>query len=457
MRLTTLRPRPYEGAFANPMCGFRARWFQFVEPQWPVNDHFTTVREYFPWNAIEPDAGAGVDAILADTERRCPDLAVRNLRLVPRVFLESPQPDGSSRCFWPADMITGDFMSPAFLRRCERLIEKMGQAWDNDPRIAAIEMGLWGFWGEHHLWNNDRGLPFRMPLAVQRVLGDAFAAAFPHNKVLVRYANTFLDYEFGIYWDSFALGTAVRREEARFQARGDYWRRCPLSGETAYNYGDVRETLGNDPTDTVSDPVHRQWLIDWIRDLHASCLGWVSRYNADDPVARAGGDEVQKAFGYRFVVDAFTYVAEIDSDGAFEAALTLRNVGAAPFYYDWPVTLSLLDPKTGAPVWRRRLAGDIRTVQPGDDYDRQTRAYRVAPQPVTFRLKETLPDALRGGAYLAAVSVDDPACGRPALRLACENYKTGGWHPLGVVRFGGGQAALPSFDDIRADRTITYA
>ena len=28
MMLTVVRPEPYEGAFANPMRGFRARWWQ---------------------------------------------------------------------------------------------------------------------------------------------------------------------------------------------------------------------------------------------------------------------------------------------------------------------------------------------------------------------------------------------------------------------------------------------
>lgn len=456
MKRTVVTPKPYEGPIPNPMRGFRFRWFQFDYEKYPYNDLLTTVREYFPWNVIEPDASAGVEPILAATEATCPDLPGRNLRMMPRVYLEKPNSARtSSEKRWPADMDEDDWSSPKFLSRCERLIEKMGQAWDNDPRILGVEMGIYGYWGEHHLCGNLKGFPRRMPVEIQRVLGDAFAAAFRNKKVLVRYGNTFADYDFGLYWDSFALDDAIKLEYDWIRSRGDFWKRSPMSGETAYNYGD-RESLGHSPDETICDPVRRHRLMDWIRATHASHIGWVSRYNASDPVARAGGEEAEQAFGYRYLVDEFAYTADVGEDGALSASLTLRNVGAAPFYYDWPVMLSLLDPATGQPVYRARMEGDLRTVQPGEDYDWEAHAYRVRPTPVTFALTATLPDELRGGAYIAALSIDDPSCGRPSIRLACENYKNGGWHPLGVVRFGGGDAALPPFDDIRADRSIHY-
>ena len=32
----------------------------------------------------------------------------------------------------------------------KKLVEKAGQAWDNDPRVAYVEMGIIGEFGEHH-------------------------------------------------------------------------------------------------------------------------------------------------------------------------------------------------------------------------------------------------------------------------------------------------------------------
>jgi hypothetical protein len=37
-----------------------------------------------------------------------------------------------------------------FRDRVVSLIKKLGEVWDDDPRVAFIEMGIWGLWGEHH-------------------------------------------------------------------------------------------------------------------------------------------------------------------------------------------------------------------------------------------------------------------------------------------------------------------
>ena len=72
-----------------------------------------------------------------------------------------------------------------------------------------------------------------------------------------------------------------------------------IGGEVAYNWGDYKKQPGDSPTDTVADPVHRRYLIDTIRQLHCTQLRWVADYDQDDPAARAGGEEVQKTFGYQ--------------------------------------------------------------------------------------------------------------------------------------------------------------
>ena len=40
-------PKEYDGAFSNPMCGFRSGWLT------ETDGYITTVRDYVPWNAIE--------------------------------------------------------------------------------------------------------------------------------------------------------------------------------------------------------------------------------------------------------------------------------------------------------------------------------------------------------------------------------------------------------------------
>ena len=47
-------------------------------------------------------------------------------------------------------MTPGDYSSDQFKRRALRLIQRLGTVWDNDPRVAYIELGLIGRWGEQH-------------------------------------------------------------------------------------------------------------------------------------------------------------------------------------------------------------------------------------------------------------------------------------------------------------------
>ena len=131
----------------------------------------------------------------------------------------------------------------------KKLVEKAGQAWDNDPRVAYVEMGIIGEFGEHHdpdittVWaphdqpnhvENRTWLP-----GIEKVLGDAFTAAFKNKKVMVRYAYEFKDYEFGIYWDSWAIDEEKVRGYEEMKKLGDRWKTQPIGGEITWNWGSL--------------------------------------------------------------------------------------------------------------------------------------------------------------------------------------------------------------------------
>ncbi len=94
-------------------------------------------------------------------------------------------------------MKAGDYSSEQFKTRLRRLIQRLGQCWDNDPRVAWVQMGIIGCWGEH-----------RSPsptTEIQQLMGEEFTAAFHNKKVLVRHPwQEFTKYDFGGYWDSWA-------------------------------------------------------------------------------------------------------------------------------------------------------------------------------------------------------------------------------------------------------------
>ena len=205
-------------------------------------------------------------------------------------------------------------------------------------------------------------------------------------------------------------------------------------------------------------PAYRRFMIDKIRRYHASYLGWINNYDDSDRDVLAGAAELQKAFGYRFVLDSASYPLAVPPGNALTLKLTVRNTGSAPFYLDWPVAVGLLDPATQQPVWSAPLAGvDIRKWLPGEDWDSAGFAYRRPAVPHHAEGHATLPEDIKPGPYIVAIALLDRQGGMlPSVRFATRNYFRGGWHPLGFIGIGEApkeaalnnvQFASPAFDD----------
>jgi hypothetical protein len=434
----TVAPAEFEGAINNPLKGFR---------DYKEQGYGLLKRTYINWNDIEVGAEDTVDRIIAHTNKiteingkRFEDL---NVKLVPRVFLDWNGTAG--RQYWPTDLHTFDYDSPAFQERLKRLIAKLGEAWDNDPRIFAVQMGLIGYWGEHHS---------PAPTADQkRLLTEAFQKAFKNKPVLVRHTDAeFMQAGFGIYYDTFGnLGREQSKgNESQFPWQAthvypDIWKKAPIEGEVEYNWQTNRastskplETYGYKPNETMKVPAYRRYMIDKIRRYQTSYLGWISSYDDSDPEVVAGAAELQKSFGYRFVLESASYPETLKPGKDLPIKLSVRNTGSAPFYLDWPVGVALLDPATKKPIWSTPLRGvDIRKWLPGEKWDSRAFAYTRPAVSYHEQGQATIPDDIKPGEYIVALALLDREGGlQPSARFAIENYFCGGWHPLGIIGIG---------------------
>ena len=457
----TIVPRIYEKAFPNPLKGFRSSTVL-------GEDYPTLTRLYIKWNEIENSESDGVDKIISFCNEKWKELPARNVKVIPRVYLEWPynvQNEQKSRdtvasdwgsvryCerYWPADMVRGDYSSEQFKARLTALINKMGIAWDNDPRVAYIEMGLIGWWGEQHS-------PFITP-ELQKLIGDAFTSAFKTKLVMVRQAKDFTGYPFGSYWDSFAHSGQVA-EANQLVAQGIKWETTVRGGEVAYDWGD-RSKTGMSPDESLKNKMSREYVIDYIRRVHCNHLGWINRYNSTDPEISKGADEVQKNLGYRFVIDEVSYIPGILPGDKLQLKFTVRNIGSSPFYYNWPVEVSLLDPATKQPVWKNVFSNvDLRKWFPGDQWNPQLRKYDIPAKSNIVSGEFDLPVNLAKGEYILALAILDPAGNVPAVRFAIKNYFMGGRHPIGKIGFDKAVRDYKlddkTFNDLYADRSLYY-
>ncbi|KAF0096039.1 MAG: fibronectin type III domain-containing protein [Puniceicoccaceae bacterium 5H] len=427
-------------AFRNPMKGFRPSRYIY-QSSFPSHEYATVYKDYIPYSSLEMSANDGVEKIIDYCDTRWAGIEDDNIKVIPRVLIVYP---GTGE-FWPNDIphdgTAGQWNTTTLRDRLAAMITKLGQAWDHDPRVAAVEMGLWGKWGEHNIYPDQINGSDRIPASFQQAMGDAAAAAFQHKKVMVRYADTFTAYDIGYIWDSFALPNDMGW--ANTMLARDTWETQMISGEVAYDWGDQSQ-LGGSPDGTLGSNSNTDYVIGWIEQLHVSSLGWIAEYTAGNSTVSANAARMQKAFGYRFVVTEANVPASVNAGGSLSLSFTVENRGSAPFYYAWPVEVSLLD-SSRSTVWSTTLSTDIRSWMPGESH--------------TVNTNLSVPGSVPNGTYTLALSVLDPAGLQPSLRFANTNYYNGGRTPL--ARVGVGQAAvsqnLGAFDSLQADQSLSYS
>ena len=493
-------PFEYTKAYRNPMKGLREYFgpgYDSKRSEYPL-PFGSLIKEYMQWNMMENVESDGVEKIIEYSNHRWAGVEDINVKVVPRpyiVWMEeynggyakntyTDHPDDLNGWHWPSDFpkvshsndndtpSSGGYFDPAFPERITKLIKKLGEAWDNDPRVAYIEMGIIGEWGEHHdpcitnIWKpihqeyhvaNRTWIP-----GIEKVLGDAFTEAFKNKKVMVRYAYDFQDYEFGNYWDSFAIDEEEDRGyNSILNLQPDRWKSQPMGGEITWGWGSLYNAGYRSLEDCVANSSTRSLIINQIRSLHTNHLGGVTWANFKNQEFLNNISQIQKILGYRFIIKTFNYPTLIKKGSPFDVSFSVVNKGSSPFYYDWPVEISLLDSKTHEVVWTKVLE-DIKISEwlPGDKWNSTTNSYREEAKVYTVNRKLVIDNNIDPGEYIIAISILDPSGMLPSVRFATRNYFNGGRHPMGKV---GVDKSIDNyiiesklFDDIASDLSLKY-
>ena len=240
---------------------------------------------------------------------------------------------------------------------------------------------------------------------------------------------------------------------------GDRWKTQPIGGEITWNWGDLARFKYFE--EVVADKDTREYVMEQIRNLHCNHLGGITWADFNDPEFQKNAEILQKAMGYRFVINEFTYPKEIKGQENLSVSFSVVNTGSSPFYYNWPVEIALLDPVSHQKVWGKVLEDvDISEWMPGDNWSVNENTYQTAPE--TYHVQKNIPiDAsIAKGKYILALTVLDPAGMQPSLRFANENYFEGGYHPMGYIGINEpiDDARLDpnSFFDIQSDKSLKY-
>jgi hypothetical protein len=451
-QMVTNTPTEAPGALSNPLMGFRPDRDNYSQYPYP-----TVVREYIAWNAIENHANDTVQKIRDYCNSRWSNLPTNNVKVIPRVYIDWDSNSGNEH--WPADLTPGDWSSQAFKDRVVRLVGRLGEVWDNDPRVAWVQTGIIGYWGEQ-----ESPVGIGQDGWAQR-LGNAFTNAFKNKMLIVRNMGDWPGYEMGVYWDSFGHPSqaGVRNTIKSFNDQGRHLTRV-VEGEVAYNWGEATfdPLYGGDPDVTFGNPQYTDNMIDVIRELHCSALGWIASYSPNNPTVSANAARMQKEFGYRFAITEFACSARTERGANLDVRFKVKNTGSAPCYENWPVAVVLINEATRQIVWKATLPNtDVRTWQPGHNYSTSTRSYQTPAQEHQIAASVPIPAGLAAGQYLVGLSILEPLSRTPGIFFAVSNFfKQSQSQPL--CRIGIGMNASShtltgvAFDDLVNDDKRYY-
>lgn len=228
---------------------------------------------------------------------------------------------------------------PALVQAMTALIAELGSVHDGDPRIAYIQVGLLGHWGEWHTWPNSELFAHR---STQETVLESFSRAFQETPLLVSQDSLSItpthDYarlRIGLHDDAFANGT-LGPDDWMFVPRlrryglTDLWQKLPIGGEVLPS---LQSIIWDDPSGAPQD------FFASVRETHATWLLNHGVFTADwEDEKRARAIEGAKALGYQLFVQSVELAKRGDS---LLIRLEIANHGAAPFYHGWPLVLEL--------------------------------------------------------------------------------------------------------------------
>ncbi|GEM_PF-1181883 len=295
---------------------------------------------------------------------------------------------------------TPDYESPILRAALQGTIAELGAVYDGDNRVAFIELGLIGSFGE---WHNHTQSQTAANATVRGEVLEAYANAFSETKLLVRYARgadkgdaANFDLPVGYHDDSFAFSTFGTNEwnflhQIQTSGASNKWQSYPIGGEV---YPGIRNCIfadncfdsetGNEATDfqETVEAAHVTYMR--VGDPFQDNFSAIRRQRAEASVHR---------MGYNLY---FSEATITPSENSITVNTVLENQGVAPFYYNWPMTVALLD-ATGSAIQEWNVDWRIDGLLPNEQRTFSGMFSPTSPIPAGAKMALRVPNPLSLG------------------------------------------------------------
>jgi hypothetical protein len=355
-------------------------------------------------------------------DSRLSAIAARGHQAVFSTFLDYPgQPTGIPDFLSsvPGHTYSGgfspDYNNPDLQAALLNYIAALGARYDTDPRVASINVGLLGYWGEWHTYPNNDWMA--TPAFMNQVL-DAYLRAFPHKQLVAREPKNGVNTDrpmLGFGDGSFAyetLGPTGWHFWPKITAAGlqNSWKTRTISGEVR---PEVQGCIWNNPT---CSPAGQELDLS-IKTTHASWLLYNGLFTGTFNASQLKlATEAAQSMGYVLHIPKAT-MEPAKTGQSLHGTIAIENRGVAPFYYPWTVQIAALDAAGNFKTWA--MDWDLRTVLPG------------SPGNWTFNITNP---GLATGTYTLLIGVVNPMAGGKVLKFAntTQDQQRNGWLTLGA-------------------------
>lgn len=405
----------------NPLKGFATYgvdWRVINSASYPMSMEFL----YMPVNkTLTGKSSTGVyNYDWSKLESQLTGIANNGRQAVIRYYLEYPDsPTGVPQFLIDGGLVmTG--ISPNYedlnLREAlKSFIAAYGAKYDGDKRIAFLQVGILGSWGEWHSPSPSAEVSYEVL--------NAFNAAFKKTPFSGRYpVNALVNLpKMGIHDDSFcyeSYGFSWTTMEGLINAGiPDRWKTAPFGGELR---PEVQQTIFSTALPWVGGN-NNDWVtcVSKLHPTYMLCYSCNEYIDTTTNQSKTNSIIAQHMMGYDFRVTTAYYNNSISRHSALNLTLDIQNIGAAPFYYDhttWPIAVGVKN-STGSLIKSWNTTWDLNTF-PADS------STNKSPQ---FSITHGLPI----GNYNICVKVINPLLNGHQLGFANLGQTADGWLDLG--------------------------
>ncbi len=407
------------GPIMNPLMGW-APWATAKNIKQP----FTLVYVNLTWRDFEPREGV-YDFASFENKKHLVRWREEGKRVVFRFVTDVPRDESHMDIpDWLFEKMNGDgdiydnkygkgfgpnYSNPIFMKYHQLVIQALGDQYGRDGFFAFVELGSLGHWGEWHVYSGLRELPSE---DIRNQYVNDYINAFPDTFLLMRRPFTITrDMNLGLYNDMTGSLDATTSWLDWIKSGGDYlpnenntlvpmpngWQYAPVGGEQAPVVAD-EEMYGS----------NLEVSLRLLTESHTTFIGPGGPYDVElnSPIQK-GLDQALTIMGYRLYIESVEMPVFVNYGKEITINFNFSNDGIAPFYYEWPAKVYLLN-ENGEMVNTYPVSMDIRKILPG----------------VIYKIPFVLPvNNLENGKYTIGFAIIDPLSGLPGVKLANENKR----------------------------------